>query len=83
MFRRKLSGMCIAAAAAFAVSACSTMPAPTHTWEGPVTQTRYHADNRVCAPENKPRRQFVTNSDDFVVYRECMRDLGYAWVALR
>ena len=83
MFRKKLSGAPLAAVAVLTVSACSTVPVPTHTWEGPVTPTRYHADNRSCAPENKPRRQFVSNGQDFVIYRECMQDRGYAWVALR
>ncbi len=83
MSRKTLPAAFIAAFAVIAASACSTVPAPTHTWEGPVTPTQYHADNRTCLPEIKPRRQFVSNSEDLSVYRGCMQDLGYAWVALR
>ncbi|MEO1246391.1 MAG: hypothetical protein AAFX56_11985 [Pseudomonadota bacterium] len=83
MLKRKLVlALCIVGTVA-AISGCSSIPSPTHTWEAPVTEPRYHADNRSCSPGNKPRQQFVSSSGDFVAYKDCMQLLGYQFVALR
>lgn len=81
--RNTLPMLLFATTAAVAISGCASAPSPTHSWEAPVTEIRYHADNRRCSPESRPRRAFVSTSEDFAAYKECMQGLGYEWVALR
>ena len=83
MIRNNLPTLLFAMTAAIAVSGCTSLPSPTHSWEAPVTEVRYHADNRNCSPDSKPRRAFVATSHDFASYKDCMQGLGYEWVALR
>ena len=80
--RNTLSTLVFAITAAIAISGCASTPSPTHSWEAPVTELRYHADNRTCLPDSGPRRMFDSASEDFAVYKDCMQGLGYEWVAL-
>lgn len=83
MIRSTLPTLLFSITAAIATSGCAGVPSPTHSWEAPVTEVRYHADNRSCSPDAKPRRAFVAASEDFATYKHCMQGLGYEWVALR
>ena len=83
MIRNGLPSLLFVVGVALAVSGCAAVPSPTHSWEGPVTQVRYNSDNRNCLPDNSPGRAFVTTSEEFVLYKNCMQGRGYEWVALR
>ena len=64
---------------------CSTQPTSTHRWQTDqnVSDGDYRLDNHVCAPDGGPRAHYMSASEEFITYRQCMEGKGYVLAAMR
>ena len=65
--------------------ACSTQATSTHRWQTDqhFSDGEYRLHNHLCAPDGGPRGRYLSDSKDFVAYRQCMENKGYVLAAMR